>query len=421
MTGIIGNIMNFVIIYRLRKQYGVFAYYFMVQIMSDLCMLTFAMLPRWAESLVHLHLEFPVEGHWLCKIDALILYSLICVSAWLRAATSLQRMVGVVWPLTARAAIIPKLTKLIIVFIIVVVLSLQANILFGKTISVSNCFLGSSKSLDIHTAAGFVQTWLNFVITCAVPFITMFVSNTALLHKLVRSGKAAGSKTTVIFGCGIFQLSKVHTITLTIMGTALAYCLMLTPAYLLEALVVSGMVPGDQISANTWSVLVLMIICNAAVNFFIHMGSGNRFREEAKKLMIPYCRHKLRAHMKAQAYTLQKGQSAQNTHVSIQTFTSETCYISSEPRNAVFETSDIVQKKDDNVSETDIVTQMTVLETAEPVSQTPEAVSQTSEAVSQTPEAVSHTSKVVWQTSESVSQTSLFGNFFLFRSWQTDV
>ena len=434
MTGIIGNIMNFVIIYRLRKQYGAFAYYFMVQIMTDFCVLTVTVFPRWAESLVHLHLELPVEGHWLCKIDAWILYSLVCVSAWLRAATSLQRMVGMVWPLTVGAAITHKLAMLIIVFIIVVVVSLQANILFGKTISVSNCYLGSTKSLDIHTVAGLVQTWLNFVITCAVPFTTIFMSNTALLHKLVQSDRAVGSKTIVIFGYGIFQLSKVHTITLTIMATALAYCLMLTPTYLLEALVVSGMVPGDQISVNTWSVLVLMILCNAAVNFFIHMGTGNRFRKEAKKLMIPYCRYKLQSRMNAQASASHKNLGGQQTPVNIQktsafvshrpkvvcnsTDLSETCYISSASRSAIFETSDIVREIDGDVSATNIVTQMTVPETAEPVSQTSEAVSQTPEAVSQTPEAVSQTPKVVSQTLESVSQTSLF---LLFRSWQTEV
>ena len=290
ITGIFGNIMNFVIICRLWKQFQAFSYYFLAQTVTDLCLLTLVMLPRWAESLAQLRLEFPVEGQWLCKIDAWILYTATCVSAWVRTAMAFQRMVVVVWPQKARSklAFLRKMTKVVLLFIVAINIALQANILFGEVLILSNCYLGSTKFLDMDTLGGLVQTWLNFAFTCVVPFIVIFISNTTLLITLLQSNRvcaASGSTTNSTSDNGIFRLSKTYTLTVTIMGTALAYCLLLTPVYLLEALVVSGVVPGDQISANTWSVLVLMIITNAAVSFFIYVVSGYRFRQEAKNLM----------------------------------------------------------------------------------------------------------------------------------------
>ena len=290
VTGIVGNIINFIIVYRLWNHFRCFSYYFITQVVVDMCILAVSM-ARWCESLAKLRIEIPGEGHWLCKLDACFIYWTIAAAACLRAATSLQRMVSVVWPFsTGNTACMERLTILIIAGIIVTTMALQAPVLFGGVLSrLRECYLGSPKSLDTNAMAGLVQTWLNFVFTCAIPLSIMFISNLVLLSRLLQSAKASG----IPGACtsrndssrGLFRLSKFGALSFVTVGSALAYCLTLTPAYIVEAFVVSGLVSGEEISDNAWAVLSLMVFSNSAVSVFIFLGSGARLRKEARVVL----------------------------------------------------------------------------------------------------------------------------------------
>ena len=287
VIGIVGNTINFIIVYRLWNHFRCFSYYFTTQIVVDVCILAVSM-ARWCESLAKLHIEIPGGGHWLCKLDACFMYWTIAAAACLRAAMSLQRMVSVVWPFSiGNTAFAEKLTVLIIVSIIVTTMALQAPVLFGGVLSrLNECHLGSPKSLDTNAMDGLVQTWLNFVFTCAIPLSIMLVSNMVLLSRLLQSAKAGAiseaSTSRSDSNRGLFRLSKFGALSFVTMGSAVAYCLTLTPVYIVEAFVVSGLLSGEGISDNAWAVLTLMVFSNSAVSIFIFLGSGSRLRKEVR-------------------------------------------------------------------------------------------------------------------------------------------
>ena len=103
--------MNLILFYRLRTRYPAFVFYFTGESVSDMCLVVLVMVPRWFESLVHLRLEFPVQGHWLCKTETYILFVSLTVGAWIQAVMSVQRMSGTMWPHIVRGAHAVRIAK----------------------------------------------------------------------------------------------------------------------------------------------------------------------------------------------------------------------------------------------------------------------------------------------------------------------
>ena len=284
VTGVYTNTMNMIIIYRLRRRFHAYVYYFIGESVSDMCLVVLVMVPRWFESLVHLRLEFPIEGHWLCKTDIFILYVSVTVSAWIQAAMSLQRMSGAIWPHLTRSALAVRVAQVSVFSNVVLVMILYLGVFFGDTFNMSNCYLGSQK-FPANSVAGMIQALLTLSIMCIYPAMVIIASNVGLLMMLIRSAKACASSGRVQSASSVsLQRSHVHTITKSIMGTALVHILLTTPIFLADALVATGIIPDKNISANGWAVLIIMYVSKSSVPFFIYRWSGTSFRLEAEKV-----------------------------------------------------------------------------------------------------------------------------------------
>ena len=284
VTGVYTNTMNIIIIYRLRRLFNAFVFYFIGESASDMCLVVFVMVPRWFESLVHLRLEFPIEGQWLCKINICLLYVSVTVSAWIQAAMSLQRMSGVIWPHLVRSTRVVKMAQISVFSIVVLVMILHFGVLFGDTFNMSNCYLGSANA-PANSVAGKIQSLVTLSLTCLVPAVVIIASNVVLLKMLIRSAEACACSGRVRSARSVYlQRSQVHTITQAVMGTALVHIFLTTPVYFVEALVVTGIIPVKSISADGWAVLIIMFVSKSSLPFFIYRWSGTPFRLEAEKL-----------------------------------------------------------------------------------------------------------------------------------------
>ena len=176
VTGVYTNTMNIIIIYRLRRLFNAFVFYFIGESASDMSLVVFVMVPRWFESLVHLRLEFPIEGQWLCKINICLLYVSVTVSAWIQAAMSLQRMSGVIWPHLVRSTRVVKMAQISVFSIVVLVMILHFGVLFGDTFNMSNCYLGSANA-PANSVAGKIQS----LITSQNIWVTIGRNGTTLI------------------------------------------------------------------------------------------------------------------------------------------------------------------------------------------------------------------------------------------------
>ena len=282
VTGVYTNTMNLIIIYRLRTRFHAFVFYFIGESVSDMC-IVIVMMPRWFESLVHLRLEFPVEGHWLCKTETYILYVSLTVCAWIQAVMSVQRMSGTMWPHIVRGAHAVRIAKVSVFSVVLFAMTLHLVVLLGDTFDWSSCYLGSYKQ-PANSVAGTIHTCLHLTLGCIAPVMVIIASNVGLLTSFTRSAKACAFSGRVPSARSVLlHRSQVHTITKVVMGTALAHVLMLTPMAVAETLVVTGVIHEKNISANGWAVLVILYVSKSSVPFFIYRLSGRPFRRDSDK------------------------------------------------------------------------------------------------------------------------------------------
>ena len=287
LTGTVGNILTIIILGRKSNRYTSLAVILLFLSVSDLFIIFTGYFSRW----IYLKWEFDFrEIHFLsCKIHTFFTYYSIQFSSWMLVLVTCERAYSVISPYTAKRICDRKTTFSIIAITAGVLMVLNGHFLFGMGPIESPypsricVFISNGYGKFIINAWG----WIDFFVTFAAPFVFIVVGNALIILKLRKTQRhrkmlvarqescSSTEKQTVSMTYMLILLSVIF-----IICTGPASILSVMLSYLLKL----ANDEQDQVLLFTKEMAFMFSGLNAALNFFLYVLSGSKFRGELKAL-----------------------------------------------------------------------------------------------------------------------------------------
>nr|KAG5697731.1 hypothetical protein BaRGS_006253 [Batillaria attramentaria] len=279
IVGTFSNVMVLLILRKLVSEASAFPLFFMALAVSDLLLLYFSLLPRWVGE------QF---GHWLtdgsetaCKCIMWLEFSLTSLSAWLLVAMTAQRALNVAWPLKLKT-VRPRRQALLTVLVLAVAsFVFNSPALFRVTTHDPNTSCWWEVDFETHTRPAL--NWAEIILNSLLPSIIMIVCNCLMVRAMMLSSRRASirsrSRSANLRGGALSQ------VTLTLILVSLVFIVLTLPMYITQ--IILEETPELQFDGpfQIWyNITSVMWICNSAVNFFLYVMTGSRFRKEGKRL-----------------------------------------------------------------------------------------------------------------------------------------
>jgi len=302
--GLFGNVVIYGVIQSYKSRFLTFSMYFQALTITDTFLLLFRLLPEWVSSFIpQEHVD--VKGHWICRVQGWFHFAAFSCSSWFLASMVAQRAVGVVKPHVSRGKTSVIICKVIIALIVIVSCALSSVPLFREDVmSESNCYFGSQEHFK-HNETGRIMAWIEFANVFLLPFSVIVASNVVLGVSLASHQKALDKHTSTVqrqvstisihdrAACACLSQcwSRIaaNSITCTMMITSMAFCLLLGPQYLTEALLDQEVISQDSISPVVQEFFDLLEYSNAGINFYLYCLSGKHFRLSAQIYITDHC------------------------------------------------------------------------------------------------------------------------------------
>ena len=273
-AGVFGNVMILFVIPRMQHRRAFFFYAYARGI-SDLAVLLGIVFPRWIVNIVQRRLT--TKDNWFCRLQTFAMYFFISVSFLCLAAMAAQRACVVLWPFKSRAIKQVRVAKSVIVAIIIYTFLCQVSNLVGTPLDTEKCYVGGPISFR-KNLVGRLQTWGNFVNYIAVP-TSIAVGTSIIVFAQARSQRIT------LKSHGNSHRSQTDSDTSLLVTITLVYCILSSPAVLIEALITSDLVSENSIPSICFTVMVKMIFTCSAVNFYIYYLMGKTFRLETMRVL----------------------------------------------------------------------------------------------------------------------------------------
>nr|KAG5703614.1 hypothetical protein BaRGS_002488 [Batillaria attramentaria] len=276
ILGNFGNIMIILVMRKMSSNASGFPLLFTAVAVNDLLLLYVVLLPLWVLLVSGYFIQGASEA--ACKMYVWMMYSLLTLSAWLLAAMTAQRSMSIVWPLKMRASR-PRRQALVTVLILVIAsFAFCSFSLWGATtegVDGKQCWWRSEFDAKVAHVFYCIAAFLN----TALPFAVIVVCNCLMIRavKLHSARKQSDS-----------QAVMVSRMTLTLIVVSLTFIVLTLPMYVM--MIISDGVSERDFAFHFWGNFVTLLgLTNSAINFFLYIMTGSRFRQEAKNLFCKAC------------------------------------------------------------------------------------------------------------------------------------
>ncbi|XP_052770817.1 FMRFamide receptor-like [Mya arenaria] len=305
--GTVGNSLSIIVLTRKSIRTSTTALFLTVLAFSDLLVLYTGLLRQWLIYLFKTDVRHvSVAG---CKINMWLVYSSLDFSAWILIAVTIERVISVWFPHNAKTICTKKSAMAVIIAICVLLLALNAHILYGmgfQTVLKETGLPELGKCLEVyddyHSFFNKVWPWIELCVFCLIPFFVIVIGNSLILLKLIKNRRR--TKTAI--------MPSIYTVARARVGVSGAYGKQSSMTAMLLTLNVVFLVSTSPVSIYNigyphwisgasphrvakldfwWAVVNMFMYTNNSVNFLLYCLSGSKFRREVFRIFLrrPSC------------------------------------------------------------------------------------------------------------------------------------
>ncbi|KAL8572877.1 hypothetical protein ACOMHN_011126 [Nucella lapillus] len=289
ILGCFGNVMTMVVMRGMRastsESTACLSVYFTALAFSDLILLITAVLWDWPD--MAFGTMVPYFSDLPCTVPFFVLFLTSMTSAWFLVAMTCQRLMSVVLPLRVGVLCTVKRGKMIVA--VIVLLSSVANMYIFFIYRLQNVDGVYEECVSIDKDLAGVFKLMDLFLAALIPFLIIIVANCVLIRKAMQSMRMTGK----VQGQANSRSDQVSSMTSTLIATSTAFLVLTLPTCLfdlyMEAVgLYKGEIEDENLSeqlAVVDTVFAMVWMSNSAVNFYIYVLSGSKFREETKRCL----------------------------------------------------------------------------------------------------------------------------------------
>jgi len=276
LMGSIGNCLTIAVMIRPKLRENLTSLLFMALAVADQMVLIFGPFLVLLTRLPPSYFSFKNYSDWSCKLNRFIFHLSSQCASWILLIITCERFLAVLFPVRYKQWI-SRIRGMVIV-LVTVSISALANIHYVFTQARNNGRCATTKE-----AYYFVLTWLPWIeilMTSIIPASLIFSGNICILVRIFHAKYEAEKQMNI-------KQSTVNTTSLTLMllSTSFIYMLTTLPRYIYQAIQMLIWTENSTADAgykyriiNDYSYVLLFF--NSAINFWIYIFSGARFRTE---------------------------------------------------------------------------------------------------------------------------------------------
>ena len=297
LLGTIGNILSIVVLTRKSIKDSTTALYLTFLTASDLCVLYTGLLRQWIRYLFKYDVRHLSEA--VCKIHLWVVYSSLDFSAWILIAFTLERVISVCCPFSAKTKCSRKYAMALLIAILLFLLALNSHMLYGMVNkgSMNKHDTGINKCVEINENYGdffkFVWPWIDLCVFCLIPVSVIVIGNCCILFGVIKSQRKTRARSVSSVNTDqrtSLQRGRANHSSMTAMLFTLNMVFLFTtsPVSIYNIGYTHWMESGtsqDYATLDLWWAIVNMLqYTNNSINFLLYCLSGTRFRREVKRI-----------------------------------------------------------------------------------------------------------------------------------------
>ncbi|KAK7090247.1 hypothetical protein V1264_010069 [Littorina saxatilis] len=295
VAGIVGNVMTLMIQHHIAgdSDSGLSVF------ISSLAVADSAALACTSWYLLAFHLIDTKDNQGTCKIAYFLVYSLCMMPTWILVAMTLQRAASILFPHRVKAVWTARKAKVTVCVIVLASLALNSHMVYGRELQAlpgedQQCGYVSEEYRHV-----FEDVWpfVDLVLASFLPFVLLIGANAVLVNRVRRSVEEA--KQSLATGSSRQQLQtreqKASSMTVTLICVSLAFLLLTSPValfYVAKRTAGISRQPGAtddvrEMADNVFAEALgnILFLSNNAINFYIYILTGSRYREALKGML----------------------------------------------------------------------------------------------------------------------------------------
>lgn len=274
LLGIAGNVAAILVLRRMSRKGSTFSLFFMALAVSDLLVLCVTLLSKWVGYTFGFKLRDQSEA--TCRLLRWLGYSVGMLSAWLLASLTVHRAVSGAMPHRVRVRCSRKHALVTVGVLAGVAFAVNVYTLFTLAVrGEEGCSFSAHFQKNVQPTLG----WLEMLLYSLLPALVIVCSNCLLLHRLTRSGRRVSWQTKT----HLADRRILSRVTLTLIVVSVAFLVLTLPLGVLQ-------VPGQsdpELFKNDafrfwYSLTGMLWYTNSAVNFYLYLLTGSKFRRELR-------------------------------------------------------------------------------------------------------------------------------------------
>ena len=258
----------------------------------NLCFPRSFLSPLFSVLVTYLHevhgVYMPPNEHWFCSIQVFMFYSSYMCSTYLMITMTFERFFSITRPLEAASFNTLTRAKITIVLIF----------LFGFTYSIPFLFIGANNgrtcipnAIISSNSFGAIYYYLTEIVTLVIPFVSLLVMNSVIIHTLRKRSKTSISKSIgqgQIEGQNVKIKQSEKQIYTMLLVLTFMFLVLSIPVTLLIFYVnfYTGNTPYYFASLHLFYQFGQKThATNHGINFFLYVISGRKFRMDLRNLL----------------------------------------------------------------------------------------------------------------------------------------
>ena len=275
VTGTIGNSLSIAAVTNNYCKKTSFTIYLAALAITDTLVLYTSGISLWLRKAYDINISlFGVPG---CKLNTYFNYLFPQISSWLVVAITVERMLCTYYPSKTQLVNNHRTGIKVVATLITFIVLLNSNLLFGFTYIFHDAL---NQSICDITDANYSEfylhywSWIHLTAYALLPFAIIISANVATVLKVFRSGMILKLATKSSRTRYLLLVTFLVSVTFLILAMPLSLSIAITPANHHTFL---GM---DEVLTDI--VVFNMMLLNHAVNFFLYILTGSRFRRDLR-------------------------------------------------------------------------------------------------------------------------------------------
>lgn len=288
LIGTVGNCLSIAVLSRRRLRQTITGQYLIVLAFCDLWAIVIGQAGRHVPRTFFKD-DIPSRINWYCKAWYFGFYMGSTYSSWILAAVSVERCLAVSLPLKANIIFSRKRAKFYLLLLLVIITAYNSHMFYSYQVNTTD---SGSTICGINADSYFVREvrpWSDFTFKAIGPGLVIVVFNSIIIYQLYKMQKVRNK---ALMESQASETSHLMAMVPMLVTVSIAFLCLTSPihvTYVINAFYPAVYEPDDRQGAVmrlVWSVNVLCLYINHAINFFLYVISGREFRTELINMLL---------------------------------------------------------------------------------------------------------------------------------------